>query len=155
MAVASLGGASAFFAGGQLKNGSKSDVVDIFTLATRDEGAPDASVLRTVPLVHSVVKLSSPRSMLAATTVDGPRVTSQYVLFGGGELKENESHTSTTQDSATVDVYDSSLKRMVQSHNLSIARKKHAATTVGQTALFGGGYLSGFGSLASVDLFHG
>lgn len=40
-------------------------------------------------------------------------------------------------------------------YNLSMARKKHAATTVGQTALFGGGYLSGHGSLSSVDLFHG
>ena len=78
MSVATVGQTSAYFAGGQLKNGSKSDVVDVFTVSVRDvvgdAAAPSSSLL------HSVLKLSSARSMLAATVVDGPSVTSQYSL---------------------------------------------------------------------------
>lgn len=85
-------------AGGQFRNGTKSDAIDVFTVSASSDGIAAST------LVHSVLCLSSARSMLAATAVDGPDVTSQYVLFGGGELKENESHTSTTQDSAIVDV---------------------------------------------------
>lgn len=92
------GNTAAYFAGGQFRNGTKSDAIDVFTVSASSDGIAAST------LVHSVLCLSSARSMLAATAVDGPDVTSQYVLFGGGELKENESHTSTTQDSAIVDV---------------------------------------------------
>jgi len=38
--------------------------------------------------------------------------------------------------------------------HLSVGRKKMAAASVGDTVLFGGGYLSGNGSLARVDVLH-
>jgi hypothetical protein len=55
-----------------------------------------------------------------------------YALFGGG--------TSGNPVYATVDAYDTSLTRSVLV-NLSVARRYLAATTVGDCAVFGGGWV--------------
>jgi len=76
MAVASLY-PYVLFAGGQLANGTKVDTVDIYDVRTA---------------VWSTDKLSVGRSMLTGTAVDLPG--DPIFLFAGGELKENETHTS-------------------------------------------------------------
>ena len=72
------------------------------------------------------------RCGLAATTVG------DYALFGGGATTYSESYSIGTPSSA-VNAYDRSLTRSTPA-NLTVARQLLAATTVGDYALFGGGY---------------
>lgn len=147
----------ACFAGGQLGNGTKVSNVDIFDARTR---------------TWRHERLSLARSMLAATAVsptaelrtddgdkygdgDGRRDGSSYspvFLFGGGELRESEGNTSTADDTNRVDIWDSGRNTWTQA-NLSQPRKKLAATTAGNFAVFGGGYLSHAGPQDAVDIF--
>ena len=133
-------GQFAVFAGGQTLAGVKSAAVDVWDSTTQGwRAAPPLPVAR---------------AFLAAAAV-GP-----LVLFAGGELVEHEGNSTTADDTARVDVLNVGLARWVGVHNLTVARKKLAATTVvtpeGHVlALFGGGYLSGNGSQAAVDVFNG
>jgi len=101
-----------------------------------------------------VMKLSLARSMLAAASANGPDASPQYVLFAGGELIENDGNTSLSDDTPLVDIYDV-VSQTWSKANLTIGKKKFAATSVGSKAIFAGGYLSHRGSLASVDIFDG
>lgn len=139
VAATSFGSSMAFFAGGQFKNGSKSDVIDVFHAETKR---------------WSTMKLSLPRSMLAAASADGPGGVPRYVLFGGGELVENEGNTSLKDDTAIVDILDVATN-VWSTANLSIGRKKFTAASLGRRAIFAGGYLSHFGSIDAVDIFDG
>jgi len=123
----------AFFAGGQTPNGTKSAVVDVFNSTSQS---------------WSVAHLSVGRSMLAATAV-GP-----FAMFGGGEVREHEGNTSKSDDVAVVDVFNYETGVWTTA-KLCMPRKKLAATTVGNLAIFGGGYLSGGGgSRPEWDMFN-
>ena len=89
-----------------------------------------------------VAGLIAIRTYLAATTVGN------YALFGGG----TNYHHSTASEKyfTTVEAYNTSLTRTIPTA-LSQAREELAATTVGNYALFGGGYNGG--SLATVDAY--
>lgn len=139
MAATSFGSEMAFFAGGQFRNGTKSDAVDVFHAKTKS---------------WTVMKLSVARSMLAAASADGPNASPQYALFAGGELVEKEGNTSVSDDTPLVDIYDA-FSQTWSKANLTIGKKKFAATSFGRQAIFAGGYLSHHGSLASVDIFDG
>ena len=92
-------------------------------IATVD--AYDSSLTRTTPTV-----LSAARSSLAATTVGN------YAIFGGGGTAKNAGSYNTLHVRA--DAYDSSLT-WIFPPELTAARFKLAATTVGNYALFAGG----------------
>lgn len=131
LAATALSERYVLFAGGQDASGNKSDVVDIFDALT---------------LTWSVAKLSLPRSMLAATSAG------EIALFAGGELSEHEGNTSTADDTDRVDLYDSR-DGTWSTASLSIARKKLAATSLDDVALFAGGYLSAAGPRAEWDAY--
>ena len=86
----------------------------------------NASLTRT-----TATSLSVARYDLAATTIGG------YALFGGGNTSTGGKNAPAA--SAVVDVYNASLTRTTATA-LSGARYELAATTVGDYALFGGGY---------------
>ena len=65
-------------------------------------------------------------------------------MFGGGE--GNNSYFS------TVDAYDTSLTRSTPTA-LSVARSSLAAASVGNYALFGGGYNRSSGNSSTVDAY--
>jgi len=88
--------------------------------------AYDTSLTRTFPS-----KLNKCREELAATTVGG------YALFGGGCMMPSGTYSMTYL--AVVDAYNISLTRTTPTE-LSEGRAYIAATTVGDYALFGGGY---------------
>lgn len=135
IAATALGDELAFFAGGQNHAGNKSAAVDIFNASS---------------LSWSVATLSAPRSMLAASSAAG-----RFALFAGGELAEHEGNTSKADVTDVVDVYDARSGGW-STAALSVPRKKLAATSVGDLAIFGGGYLSGGGgSRAEWDMFDG
>jgi len=135
LAATALGDELAFFAGGQNHAGNKSAAVDIFN-------ASDGS--------WSVAALSTPRSMLAASSAAG-----RFALFAGGELAEHEGNTSRADVTDRVDVYDR-WSGAWSTAALVVPRKKLAATSMGDLAIFGGGYLSGGGgSRAEWDMFDG
>ena len=85
----------------------------------------DQSLTHTTPTALSVG-----RTDFAATTVGN------YALFGGGYYYR--SGTGTVFET-TVDAYDQSLTRTIPTA-LSVKRYNLAATTVGNCALFGGGF---------------
>jgi hypothetical protein len=118
-------GAKAFFGGGAQP--AQSAALDIFD---GDRRAFDP----TPP------PLSSGRSFLATVALPGPGL----VLFGGGELAEDEKHPSLSRDSATVDVWDVAAARWRSPLTLSQPRKKLSATAIanGTLAIFAGGFTS-------------
>ena len=83
--------------------------------------------------------LSENKAYLAATTVGN------YALFGGGETGNGTSHSGS---SSKVDAYNTSLARITIT-DLQVPSEHLAATTVGNYALFGGGYnyVSGSGNI--------
>ena len=98
--------------------------------------AYDQNLTRSTPTV-----LSQARRFLAATTVapaGGSIPQSGYALFGGGYDGSSYSNV--------VDAYDSDLTRSTPTA-LSQARNDFAATTVGNYALFGGGYVDGYSAV--------
>ena len=88
--------------------------------------AYDTLLTRTTP-----TPLSLARRDLAATSVGN------YALFGGGYGTVPDEYMEFTLD--TVDVYNTSLTRTIPTP-LSVGRDGLAATSVGNYALFGGGY---------------
>ena len=87
--------------------------------------------------------LSQGRSELVATTVGN------YALFGGGSYFSS----SSLYYSSTVDAYDSNLEQQTPPAVLSQGRYRLAATTVGNYALFGGGYGSYLSYSSTVDAY--
>lgn len=82
---------------------------------------------------------------IAATTVapaGGSAPQSGYALFGGG---------MTTR---TVYAYDASLTKSTINDQLSVYRRSPAATTIGNYALFGGGYNGSSSYYNSVDAYN-
>ena len=109
----------ALFGGGLIPNSGDS-------LYTDTVDAYDASLTKTTP-----TPLSIARGNLSATTVGN------YALFGGGSIRfNNNDGASGIYD--TVDAYDTSLTRTIPTP-LNKEIFSHAATTVGNYALFGGG----------------
>lgn len=86
----------------------------------------DASLTRT-----TVTALSVARSSLAATSVG------EYAIFAGGA--EDGGKQNGSDGSAVVDVYDTSLTRSVAT-SLSVGRRDLFAASIGDYALFAGGY---------------
>lgn len=86
----------------------------------------DASLTRT-----TVTALSVARSFLAATSVG------EYAIFAGGA--EDGGQQDGSDGSAVVDVYDTSLTRSVAT-SLSVGRRNLFAASIGDYALFAGGY---------------
>ena len=66
------------------------------------------------------------------------------VLFGGGELSEDEKHPKASKDSDVVDVWDAAAGKWLVPMRLSWPRKKLSATYSSSSGLvyFGGGYTS-------------
>lgn len=82
---------------------------------------------------------------IAATTVapaGGSAPQSGYALFGGG---------TTTR---TVYAYDTNLTKSTINDQLSVSRRSPAATTIGNYALFGGGYNGSSSYYNSVDAYN-
>ena len=90
--------------------------------------AYDTSLTRTIPN-----GLSIGRSYLVATTVGN------YALFGGGIYEYYDDDEWLSDYPSNVDAYDTSLTR-TNPTELSVGRASLAATTVGNYALFCGGY---------------
>ena len=115
----------AFFGGGAAAR--QASAVDIFNGATRtfDPTPPP---------------LSAARSFLATVALP----SAGLVLFGGGELAEDEKHPSASKDTAIVDVWDVRRDRWRMPARLSVPRKKLAAAAVenGSVAVFAGGFTS-------------
>ena len=84
--------------------------------------------------------LSTGRSFLAAVGVENVG----RVLFGGGELSEDEKHPKASKDSDVVDVWDAAAGKWLVPMRLSWPRKKLSATYSSSSGLvyFGGGYTS-------------
>ena len=137
--IAPNGSTIAVFAGGKHEDGAKNrtDVVD-FILWNPGE-APKWSTAR----------LSAPRSMISVVaSSDG-----SLVFFAGGEYAENRANSSTKECSDVVEVWD--VRQSAWRHpplRLSQPRKKLASVAVGSRVLFAGGYLSGVGNVATVDI---
>ena len=87
--------------------------------------------------------LSVARRELSATTVG------TFALFCGGDVSTSSS--SLTHSNVT-DAYDETLTRSVPTA-LNTARSELVATTIGDYALIGGGYLSSKGVSAVVDAY--
>ena len=130
------------FAGGEDGNKSKFSLVELYDFSTGTFSTMSTG-------------LAVPRSFLASTTIG------QYTLFGGGEIEAGTTGT----DSSCVDIWDSTKSSWSTHLNsggnlLSHPRKKLAAASAGQYALFGGGYTSGEkdephrGYRADVDIFN-
>ena len=118
-AVGSSSQSSYALFGGGAAGSSYSSVVDAY----------DTSLTRTTP-----TELSQARKELAAPTVapagdSSPQ--SGYAVFGGGY--------SGSDWVPTVDAYDASLTRTIQS-KLSVGRSYLSGTSIGNYALFAGGY---------------
>ena len=91
------------------------------------------SLTRTTP-----TELSVARRALSAVSIDGA-----FALFGGGNDRSNSL--------ATVDAYDVSLTRTVQT-DLNVPRDT-AAASVGDYALFGGGRDGSDSIYSTVDAY--
>ncbi|MDB5318584.1 MAG: conserved repeat domain protein, partial [Phycisphaerales bacterium] len=134
--VATTVGTKAIFAGGLSRNkhGSyvDSDLVEIYDVKTNR---------------WSIAALSQPRSGLATASIGG-----KAALFAGGKYDDRHG----THASAVVDVYDSTTGEW-SVESLASARALLAGTTVGNAAIFAGGYDPGSQSIdnesAVVDLF--
>jgi hypothetical protein len=129
-----------YFAGGAYANGTKSAIVDVFDMATTTFDRP--------------LTLSVGRSFLAATALEGQG----RVLFGGGELTEDETHPHNSTNSDVIDIWSVEQGKWLSPAKLSVGRQKLTATTLGdETVLFAGGFRSntvGAGSTrAKVDIF--
>ena len=117
LAAATVGGYALF--GGETSDSKRLATVDAYNAALTQVQAPDLTYDSYTDRYH-----------LAAATVGG------YALFAGGGRR---SEYQTKNDSCgLVDAYNASLTRTTASR-LSQERKKLAATTVGNYALFGGG----------------
>ena len=127
-----------YLAGGAYANGSKSAIVDVF----------DSASLR----FDTHLTLSAGRSFLAVAALEAAGL----VFFGGGELAEDEAHPKNSKDSSTVDIWSVEKSAWLPVAQLSVGRKKLAATTLhDHTVLFGGGFKSGVepaGYRAEVDI---
>lgn len=128
-----LAGASvgryALFAGGNLNRnassyyvGQYSDVLDAY----------DASLTHSEP----TMALTRARDTLVGASLGG-----EYALFAGGGYYD--SSTGYYEDSNAVDAYDKSLTRIQGVQNLPTPRMNIKATTIGDYALFTGGFSSG------------
>lgn len=106
--------------------------------------AYNGSITRSEPTA-----LSLARYELAATTVG------DYALFAGGM---DDNNTTTGQTVGTVDAYNASLTRITAT-SLSVPRYSLAATSLGEYAIFAGGFRNGatgsqnVGYLALVDVY--
>ena len=127
----SNGNIKAFFAGGKHSHANRTSAVDVFDATTHS---------------WSRLNLSVPRSMVSAVCAHG------RVYFAGGELGENRANASTSEDSDVVDVLDVASLKWLPPLRLSRPRKKLASAAVGKYVIFAGGYLSGVGSLDTVDV---
>ena len=105
---------------------------------TNKVDAYDTSLTKT-----SASELSSACVRIGATSLGG------YALFAGGVYYDDYDYFDGLFY-ATVDAYDESLTKTVQ-NNLSVARYGAMATTVGDYALFAGGYNGA--SVDAVDVF--
>ena len=100
-------------------------------------GSGSSSYFNTVDAYNTSLTRNTPNNLytkrynMAATTV------SNYALFGGGVAYN--STIGMGQENNHVDAYDTSLTRSAPT-SLSKARYNLSATTVGDYALFGGGY---------------
>lgn len=95
---------------------------------------------------HTSSFLSRQRHYLAATTIGG------YALFGGGcAYDSGKPHEGGGYTFAVVDAFDETLTRSTPAA-LGTQRDCLAATTVGNCALFGGGYC--FGATTDVDSYN-
>ena len=142
--VAPNGSAIAAFAGGKHAHANRTDVVD-FALFAHDAppGAPPA---------WRTARLRRPRSMVAVV----PSADGSLLFFAGGEYQENEANQTVDECSDTVEVWDVAAADWapVSPLTLSQPRKKLAAAALADgRVLFGGGYLSGVGNVATVDTY--
>ena len=121
----------ALFGGGY----NPADTSTIYTGYIRDVTAYNSSLTRAT----ISTSLWFPKSNLSATTVGN------YAIFAGGAYRSDA--TGALVGFGGIDVYSSSLVNighMNQRHELVLTRKKRnlAATTVGNYAIFAGGYAS-------------
>jgi hypothetical protein len=124
-------GDKVFFAGGVLRNGSYSNLVDVFIISNLSWGSPQ--------------QLSQARSRLVSATVGSK------ILFAGG-FKIGQ-WPAPGQYLDTVDIYDTLTETWSVAH-LSVARSNLAATSVGNLAFFAGG-TSGSGLITDVvDIYN-
>lgn len=124
-------GSYAVFYGGLLSTGS----------STAKAYAYNISLTQSTPSVDSI---NGKKWCHAATTIGG------YALFGGGN---SGSHQSGWTNSSVVYAFNSSLTRSTPTA-LSVARYYLSATTVGDYALFGGGYVYNSADSAVVDAYN-
>lgn len=122
----------ALFGGGATLDSVSSKVVDAYS----------NTLTRSTPTA-----LTTAAVYLAATTIGS------YALFGGG-ITNGANGTSRT---ATVNAYNASLTKEATVTSLSGSSKglgRLAATSIGNYALFGGGYIDGSTNSANVDAYN-
>lgn len=98
---------------------TQSAVLDIFDTKTK------SFVLPTPP------PLSQGRSFLAAVALE----KAGLVLFGGGELNEDEKHPKAEKDSNAVNVWSAKDRKWLPSLQLDVGRKKLTAVALGDQAI--------------------
>jgi len=119
----------AIFAGGAT-NQELSNVVDIYNYETKQK---------------SVAYLSQRRESISATSVGN------YALFAGGSVSKNPNGDS----SDVVDIFNFATFEWTNSSRLSSGRQRFAATSVGNYAIFAGGYpINGDRCTNVVDIFN-
>lgn len=129
--------ALAFFAGGKHENKlanitNRISAVDVFNVSSNR---------------WSLHHLSVARSMVACAS----SLASGNVYFAGGEYDENRSNPSAQECSDVIDVYNTHTGEW-NTMKLSQPRKKLAVASVGSKVVFAGGYLSGVGSVTTVEI---
>ena len=113
---------------------------------SNDASAPDP--FATVDAYNTSLTRSTPTSLSVGRCVLAATSVGDYALFGGGSF---DNYVSGRQSFDTVDAYNTSLTRSTPTA-LSQARDDLAATSVGNYALFGGGW-AGSGS-STVDAYN-
>jgi hypothetical protein len=127
----------AFFAGGKHENKgpqnitNRTDAVDVFDATTGQ---------------WQLLKLSVARSMVACVAS-----AAGNVYFAGGEYDEDRSDPAAQECSDVIDIYNVHTATW-HVKKLSQARKKLAAASIGTKLIFAGGYLSGVGSVTTVEI---
>ena len=99
--------------------------------------------LTTVDAYNTSLTRSTPTALRTGRSDHAATTVGNYALFGGGYItdakKANNSSNVYLVSTSTVDAYNTSLTRSTPTE-LSAARAYLAATTVGNYALFGGGF---------------
>eukprot|EP00040_Diaphanoeca_grandis_P019625 m.103756 g.103756 ORF g.103756 m.103756 type:complete len:963 (-) comp27515_c0_seq4:240-3128(-) len=125
-----------YFGGGAGVNASCNPKVD--KCATTQSAVVDIFDVKTKRFDPTPPPLSLGRSFLAAVAVEAAGL----VLFGGGELMEDEKHPSSERDASVVDVWSATQKAWLTPMKLSVGRKKLTAVALGDIAIFAGGFTS-------------